>query len=638
MTGSSSYGAAARASRPARAARRPRRSRTSATRIGVGRRALRRTSQAKRSTSACVLPVPAPPRTSSGPPGWVTASRCAGGRLRHRGHLRRIRPVSAPRTRLAGRRAGGRRGAARTPRRRADDRRARAGDRHARRGRRPDAGDRRRGRGRGLPPARGAARRGHAFVAVSEERGARRLRRRARCASSSTRSTAPRTPSAGCRTTRSRSRSPTARRWPTSCSASCTTSAPGRSGSRGAARARGSTACRSTPACRERRVTRQARAARHRVGRPALGPRLRRRAGRAAHRLRAIGAIAVRSARSPPRGFDGMVDAAPLPRRRRRRGAADRARGGRPRRVHRLRRPARRAARDLAPDSPVVAARTRARASPSCAARARATLEAAVERACHPRLDGRLEPRRQGRGGHRGAAARGGPGAVPARSVRPADEAEALVSGYTGPDARRRRAAGGRGRRPHGVDRRQPALDPRRARSGRRQGSGRHRPAGRRRRRARPAPCSACEAGAISGFLAGRVLGQYEFPVLDPDAPARLLFVAPNLGHAADALDAEPDQLLRWVALHEITHALQFGGVPWLRPHLAERRARAHRRARPRSRQPASAASRASTTCAGSSTACARTGWPRSCSDPSGARRSTSSRRSWPCSRATPST
>jgi coenzyme F420 biosynthesis associated uncharacterized protein len=79
----------------------------------------------------------------------------------------------------------------------------------------------------------------------------------------------------------------------------------------------------------------------------------------------------------------------------------------------------------------------------------------------------------------------------------------------------------------------------------------------------------AVEAGAISGFLAGRVLGQYEFPVLDPSAPARLLFVAPNLGQAADALDARDEQLLQWVALHETTHALQFGGVPWLRPHLA---------------------------------------------------------------------
>ena len=78
----------------------------------------------------------------------------------------------------------------------------------------------------------------------------------------------------------------------------------------------------------------------------------------------------------------------------------------------------------------------------------------------------------------------------------------------------------------------------------------------------------AIEAGAVSGFLAGRVLGQYEFPVLEPDQPARLLFVAPNLAHAAKGLDAPDEQLLRWVALHEMTHALQFGGVPWLRPHL----------------------------------------------------------------------
>ncbi|HET6547258.1 MAG TPA: zinc-dependent metalloprotease [Solirubrobacter sp.] len=79
----------------------------------------------------------------------------------------------------------------------------------------------------------------------------------------------------------------------------------------------------------------------------------------------------------------------------------------------------------------------------------------------------------------------------------------------------------------------------------------------------------AIEAGAVSGFLAGRVLGQYEFPVLEPEHPARLLFVAPNLAHAAGTLEAPAEQLLRWVALHEMTHALQFGGVPWLREHLA---------------------------------------------------------------------
>jgi len=79
----------------------------------------------------------------------------------------------------------------------------------------------------------------------------------------------------------------------------------------------------------------------------------------------------------------------------------------------------------------------------------------------------------------------------------------------------------------------------------------------------------AVEVGVISGFLATRVLGQYEFPVLDPAAPARLLFVAPNLAGAAKGFDADPEELLRWVAFHETTHALQFGGVPWLRDHLA---------------------------------------------------------------------
>jgi coenzyme F420 biosynthesis associated uncharacterized protein len=81
----------------------------------------------------------------------------------------------------------------------------------------------------------------------------------------------------------------------------------------------------------------------------------------------------------------------------------------------------------------------------------------------------------------------------------------------------------------------------------------------------------ALEVGVLSGYLAGRVLGQYEFPVLDPAAPARLLFVGPNLEHAAQRLGSDESGMLRWVALHETTHALQFTGVPWLREHLASR-------------------------------------------------------------------
>ena len=77
------------------------------------------------------------------------------------------------------------------------------------------------------------------------------------------------------------------------------------------------------------------------------------------------------------------------------------------------------------------------------------------------------------------------------------------------------------------------------------------------------------EAGALTGYLSQRVLGQYEFVMVDPQAPARLLFVAPNIALAARKLEVDPDELLRWIAFHEVTHAVQFAGVPWLRPYLA---------------------------------------------------------------------
>ena len=77
------------------------------------------------------------------------------------------------------------------------------------------------------------------------------------------------------------------------------------------------------------------------------------------------------------------------------------------------------------------------------------------------------------------------------------------------------------------------------------------------------------EAGALTGYLSQRVLGQYEFVLVDPASRARLLFVAPNIASAATKLDADPEELLAWIAFHEVTHAVQFAGVPWLRPYLA---------------------------------------------------------------------
>src|SRR5829696_2571306 len=79
------------------------------------------------------------------------------------------------------------------------------------------------------------------------------------------------------------------------------------------------------------------------------------------------------------------------------------------------------------------------------------------------------------------------------------------------------------------------------------------------------------EVGVILGFLAQRVLGQYDLVLLDAapdDHPPRLLFVLPNLGGAVNAFGADEQEFLLWVALHEVTHAVQFAGVPWLQPHL----------------------------------------------------------------------
>jgi coenzyme F420 biosynthesis associated uncharacterized protein len=78
----------------------------------------------------------------------------------------------------------------------------------------------------------------------------------------------------------------------------------------------------------------------------------------------------------------------------------------------------------------------------------------------------------------------------------------------------------------------------------------------------------AAEIGLVVGYMSQRVLGQYELSLLDPARPARLLFVEPNLARAVRDLDVDEDSFLSWIVLHELTHVLQFSGVPWLREHL----------------------------------------------------------------------
>jgi coenzyme F420 biosynthesis associated uncharacterized protein len=72
------------------------------------------------------------------------------------------------------------------------------------------------------------------------------------------------------------------------------------------------------------------------------------------------------------------------------------------------------------------------------------------------------------------------------------------------------------------------------------------------------------QAGGLLAFLSSRVLGQYEVF----GSGGRLLLVAPNIVAAEQKLGVDPSDFRLWVCLHEVTHQLQFTGVPWLRGHL----------------------------------------------------------------------
>jgi coenzyme F420 biosynthesis associated uncharacterized protein len=76
------------------------------------------------------------------------------------------------------------------------------------------------------------------------------------------------------------------------------------------------------------------------------------------------------------------------------------------------------------------------------------------------------------------------------------------------------------------------------------------------------------QVGALTGLLSQRVLGQYDLALLDATVTPRLLLLGPNLAQAARNSGVDRDELVLWVTIHEITHAVQFSGAPWLREHL----------------------------------------------------------------------
>jgi coenzyme F420 biosynthesis associated uncharacterized protein len=78
----------------------------------------------------------------------------------------------------------------------------------------------------------------------------------------------------------------------------------------------------------------------------------------------------------------------------------------------------------------------------------------------------------------------------------------------------------------------------------------------------------AAEVGLVTGYMSQRVLGQFELSLILPEGPTRLLFVGPNLNKAIAELNVDREPFLDWIVLHELTHVVQFTGVPWLRGHL----------------------------------------------------------------------
>ncbi len=88
--------------------------------------------------------------------------------------------------------------------------------------------------------------------------------------------------------------------------------------------------------------------------------------------------------------------------------------------------------------------------------------------------------------------------------------------------------------------------------------------------RAAAAATLAAEVGLVAGYMSQRVLGQYELSLLQPEQPARLLFVGPNLVKAIGEMSLDRDSFLAWIVFHEVTHVFQLGGVEWLRPYLAD--------------------------------------------------------------------
>jgi coenzyme F420 biosynthesis associated uncharacterized protein len=78
------------------------------------------------------------------------------------------------------------------------------------------------------------------------------------------------------------------------------------------------------------------------------------------------------------------------------------------------------------------------------------------------------------------------------------------------------------------------------------------------------------EIGLLLGYMAKRVLGQYDLALLgrEPVSSGKLYFVEPNIKGIERKLNLPKDDFRMWLALHETTHAFEFEAYPWVREHF----------------------------------------------------------------------
>jgi coenzyme F420 biosynthesis associated uncharacterized protein len=72
------------------------------------------------------------------------------------------------------------------------------------------------------------------------------------------------------------------------------------------------------------------------------------------------------------------------------------------------------------------------------------------------------------------------------------------------------------------------------------------------------------QLGSVLGWLSKRVLGQYDLF----SGKSQLLYVGPNVIEFERRFGLTPEGFRLWIALHEVTHRVQFGAVPWLAGHV----------------------------------------------------------------------